>query len=319
MSWQQIIVETQSEAVEAVNNILMEAGAQGIQIEDAADVDNFEPNDPTVWVDWDQVEHLEQGAKVAGFFASDVNLVEIIAEIKQRVQQLETFGLNAFPGLVTVAGVEDADWATEWQKYYHPVRITRYLTVVPDWEEYQSTDVREHQIILDPGMAFGTGTHPTTRLMLQALEMTVRGSEKVLDIGTGSGVLAIAAKLLGAKEVLATDIDEVAVKSAQSNVDLNPKAAEGITIIASDLLEAVPEQPVDIFVANMLSEVLELLIPKMDQYIAPAGKILLSGIYYDKATKITELLAEHGYLLDEKMQLGDWYGLIAHKASAEDK
>lgn len=317
MSWQQIIVETQSEAVEAVSNILMEAGAEGIQIEDAADVANYEAADETVVLDWDQVAHLETGANVSGYFASDKNLVEIMHDIRQKVAGLAVFGLDATPGTVSMATVADADWATEWQKYYHPMRVTRYLTVVPKWETYTPADEREFAIVLDPGLAFGTGTHPTTQLMMQALEMTVRGGERALDVGTGSGVLAIAAKLLGAKSVIATDIDEVAVRSAQGNIDLNPTAAKDIDARVSDLLNDVPEQPIDLLIANMLSEVLMPLMPQMDKFVVPGGKVLMSGIYYDKIGQITTALQEHGYVIDETLRLGDWYGVIAHRQQEE--
>jgi len=311
MSWQEIVVETQTEAVEAVSNILMEAGAEGIQIDDAADVDAFQPNDPTVWIDWDTVAHREQGASVAGFFATDVNLIELMDDIRLKVARLATFGLNPEPGTVAAKAVKDEDWATEWQKYYHPVRVTRHLTVVPKWEEYTPENQDEKHIILDPGMAFGTGTHPTTRLMLQALEITVRGGERTLDIGTGSGVLSIGAKQLGVGSILATDIDEVAVRSAQLNFDLNP-IAKDVQVIASDLLNDVPAQKFDLVIANMLSEVLVPLIPNVEKYLVPGGNFLLSGIYEDKALVILELLQSNGYVVDETMKLGEWYGIISH-------
>lgn len=310
MAWQEIIVDTQTEAVEAVSNILMEAGAEGIQIEDAADVQNFEPNDATVMVDWDTVAHLETGAKVAGYFIEDVNLPEVIHDVQMRVHGLVDFGLDAAPGLVHTTKVDEENWATVWQKYYHPVRVTRYLTVVPKWETYTPADEREQQIVLDPGMAFGTGTHPTTRLMLEAEEVHLRGGEQVLDVGTGSGVLSIAAKLLGAKAVVATDIDEVAVRSAQLNLDLNP-AATDIEVLASDLLNDVPVQQFDVIIANMLAEVLVPLVPQMSAFVHPGTKILLSGIYFDKAETIKQLLIENGYQVIEMSQLGDWFGIVA--------
>ncbi|MCT8398945.1 50S ribosomal protein L11 methyltransferase [Weissella cibaria] len=318
MSWQEVIVETQSEAVEAVSNILMEAGAEGIQIDDAADVDSYEPADATVWVDWDVVEHRESGALVAGYFPENVNLPEVINDVQMRVNQLADFGLDATPGTVTTTAVKDADWATEWQKYYHPVRVTRHLTVVPKWEEYVPAQNDEQVIVLDPGMAFGTGTHPTTRLMMQALEIVIRGEERLLDVGTGSGVLGIAAKLLGASSVLGTDIDEVAVRSAQGNLDLNPIASD-IKVMASDLLQDVPAQEFDIVVANMLAEVLVPLIPQVESVLRPGGKFLLSGIYQDKADVIVAKLEASAYVVDEKMKLGEWYGLIAHRASEDEK
>ena len=317
MSWQEVIVETQTEAVEAVSNILMEAGAEGIQIEDAGDMANYEPSDATVWVDWDIVAHRAEGAQVAGYFAADVNLPEVINDVQMKVNQLADFGLNAQPGTVKTSAVKDEDWATEWQKYYHPVRVTRHLTVVPKWENYEPVQADEQVVVLDPGMAFGTGTHPTTRLMMQALEIVVRGQERVLDVGTGSGVLGIAAKLLGAKTVLGTDIDEVAVRSAQGNLDLNPIAAD-IQVMASDLLQDVPAQEFDIVVANMLAEVLVPLIPQVETVLRPGGKFLLSGIYQDKVAVIIEQLLAAGYVVEEEMKLGEWYGLIAHRREEDE-
>ncbi|MDR3190453.1 MAG: 50S ribosomal protein L11 methyltransferase [Lactobacillaceae bacterium] len=317
MAWQEVLVDTQTEAVEAISNILMEAGAQGIQIEDANDVANFEPHDPTVTIDWATVAHLETGATVAGYFAEDINLAEVLSDVKSRVGQLAGFGLNAKPGLVRVNSVSEQAWATEWQKYYHPVRLTRYLTVLPKWETYEPTDAFEQVIVLDPGMAFGTGTHPTTQLMVQAEEVVIRGGERVLDVGTGSGVLSIQARLLGAASVVATDIDEVAVASAKLNLALNP-IATNIEVLASDLLRDVPVQQFDVIVANMLSEVLVPLIPQMAAYVHPGTKILLSGIYYDKAAMITSALEAQNYVVDQATHLGDWYGIIAHVPNEDE-
>lgn len=317
MSWHTIAVESQTEAVEAVSNILMEAGAEGIQIEDAADVENFQPNDATVMIDWSTVDHRAYGAKIIGYFEQSVPVHELALDIQSRVQNLTTFGLDPHPGTVTVQLVKDEDWATEWQKYYHPVRVTRQLTVVPKWEQYQPENPLEQQIILDPGLAFGTGTHPTTQLMLQALEIVVRGDERLLDVGTGSGVLSIAAKLMGVKDVVATDIDEVAVKSAQTNLDLNP-VAQDVQVFASDLLQDVPAQQFEIVVANMLTEVLLPLIPDVENYLNPAGYFLLSGIYYDKINAIIEALQQANYQVEETLHRGDWYGIICRlKPEAE--
>lgn len=312
MSWHTIEVDTQTEAVDAVSNILMEAGAEGVQIEDSADVKNFEPNDATVFIDWDDVKHRDNGALVIGFFAAGLHLAEKTLEITNKVQRLNTFGLDSKPGTVTSNVVLDQDWETEWQKYYHPVRVTRQLTIVPKWEEYTPQDQMEKLIVLDPGLAFGTGTHPTTKLMMQALEMIVRGHERVLDVGTGSGVLSIAAKQLGVGNVLATDIDEIAVRSAQTNLDLNP-IAKDVVVIASDLLKSVPQiEKYDLIVANMLTEVLLPLIPEVEGYLQPGGSFLLSGIYFDKIDVIKTNLINANFAIDEVMQIGDWYGVIAH-------
>lgn len=317
MSWQEVTVTTQNEAVEAVSNILIEAGAEGVQIDDAEDRDHYQASDGTVTIDWDSVPGVTQGAEVSGYFPADVHVSELLDGIRERVQGLQAFGLNATPGTVVQKPVEDAEWATEWQKYYHPVRLTRYLTVVPKWETYQPYMPDEHVIVLDPGMAFGTGTHPTTKLMLQAEEFVLRGGERVLDVGTGSGILSIAAKYMGASEVLGTDVDEVAVKSAQGNLDLNPIASD-VKVQVSDLLADVTDSDFDVVVANMLAEVLLPLIPQLPAVIKPGTQILLSGIYQDKIEAIQTALRAQGLLVDQIMQLGEWYGVIAHNPTGEE-
>ncbi|KRN76257.1 50S ribosomal protein L11 methyltransferase [Weissella minor] len=312
MSWQEVTVTTQNEAVEAVSNILIEAGAEGVQIDDAADRDNYQYADETVTVDWTQMPGVKTGAKVSGYFPENVHVAEILDSIRVRVQALASFGLAAEPGTVEQVAVRDEDWATEWQKYYHPVRITRYLTVVPKWETYHPDTPEEHVIVLDPGMAFGTGTHPTTKLMLEAEEFVLRGGEHVLDVGTGSGVLSIAAKYLGAASVLGTDVDEVAVRSAEGNLALNPVAAD-VRVQVSDLLNDVKEADFDVVIANMLAEVLLPLIPQLPAVIKPGTQILMSGIYQDKLAAIQSALTDQALFVDQVMQLGEWYGVIAHK------
>ena len=132
---------------------------------------------------------LDEGAQVTAYFPETIFLPEILPFIEAAIARLPEYGLAIGKNEITSSEVVEEEWATAWKKYYHPVRITRYLTIVPSWEQYETTDPAEKISTLDPGMAFGTGTHPTTRLTLQALEMYLRGEETVLDVGTGSGVL----------------------------------------------------------------------------------------------------------------------------------
>lgn len=317
MSWQKIIVETQTESIEAISNILMTNGAEGVEIDDSAELAHYQPADETVMLKEEDIVHRTEGAAVSGYFANEANLASIKSKIQASVEELTNFGLDAHPGTVTVQAVADEEWATEWQKYYHPVRVTRHVTVVPKWEAYEPEQDDEQVIVLDPGMAFGTGTHPTTELMIQALEVVVRGGETVIDVGTGSGVLGIAARLLGAGDIMGTDIDDVAVSSAQGNIDLNPKAAD-MQLIVSDLLKDVPNKKYDIVIANMLAEVLELLIPQVGNALQPKGHLLLSGIYYDKRDQMIADLEANGMVVEQSMKLGDWYGIIAKFDSEGD-
>jgi ribosomal protein L11 methyltransferase len=178
MKWNEVKVETTSEAVEAVANILMEAGASGVAIEDALDIENYKGDAYGELLDKEDFTFLTEGAYVTAYFPETIFLPEILPTLKARITQLPEFGLAIGKNEVTVSEVEESNWATAWKKYYHPVRITRMLTVVPSWEKYETEDPMEKIITLDPGMAFGTGTHPTTSLTLQALETVLRGGEK---------------------------------------------------------------------------------------------------------------------------------------------
>ncbi len=314
MDWTAIKVITSSEAVEAVSYILTDMGAQGVQIEDAADFENLNEGkygDHGEFIDPASIPHRKSGAAVSGYFPQNVFVPELLPTIHQRVAKLRDYGLNPGENDVSAATVDNQQWATVWQKYYHPLRVTDQLTIVPQWEEYEPADPKEKLIFLDPGMAFGTGTHPTTRLMLEALEKTIVGNEYVIDVGTGSGVLSIAAKHLGAGKVDAYDIDEVAVNSAKKNLALNP-IAKDVKVGVNSLLDGIHTQA-DLIVANILAEIIVPLIPQAYENLKPGGKFLVSGIIDDKAPLIRQKLQEQGFIIDDEQQMKDWHGMIAHK------
>jgi len=176
-----------------------------------------------------------------------------LVEENERLAELDGFGLETGEIELTRQELAEEDWADNWKKYFEPARITHDLTIVPSWTEYEAT-AGEKIIKLDPGMAFGTGTHPTTKMSLFALEQVLRGGETVLDVGTGSGVLSIASSILGAKDIYAYDLDEVAVRVAQENIELNP-GMENIHVAPGDLLRGV-EIEADVIVANILADIL---------------------------------------------------------------
>lgn len=310
MKWTEIKAEVTSEAVEAVSNIMMEAGASGVAIEDALDVEYFKSDKYGELLDKEHFDYISEGAIVAAYFPETSFLPEILPFIKDSITKLPEFGLAIGANQVTVSEVAESDWATAWKKYYHPVRITRFLTVAPSWENYTG-DKLESVIRLDPGMAFGTGTHPTTRLSLQALETVIRGGEKVIDVGTGSGVLSIAAKYLGADQVLAYDLDEVAVKAALENMALNP-VAEDVQVAANDLLQGVTEAA-DVIVANILADIIIRLLPDAWRLLKDQGRLILSGIIEDKKDLVLEEAYALGFEVDQLLQQADWFALILKK------
>ena len=254
MKWSELSIHTTNEAVDAISNILHEAGASGVVIEDSEELvrereDRFgeiyslNPDDFPV-----------DGVRVKAYLAETSFLLETVEEIKLAVNNLKNFNIDIGHNIVTVQEVDEEDWATAWKKYYHPVKISNRFTIVPTWEDYERVSTDELIIELDPGMAFGTGTHPTTVMCLQALEKTVQPNSKVIDVGTGSGVLSIGAAKLGATSIHALDLDEVAVASAKENIALN-HVEHLIEVTHGNLLDNVREQA-DIVIANILAEII---------------------------------------------------------------
>ena len=314
MDWTAVKVVTSSEAVEAVSYLLTNEGAVGVQIEDAKDFANLKPGRYGKYreiIDPNDIPHRKSGAAVTGYFPQNVFVPELITTIQEKVNKLKDYQLDPGAATVTSEAVNNKEWATVWQKYYHPLRVTNQLTIVPQWENYQPSSSSEKLIVLDPGMAFGTGTHPTTRLMLEALEIVVHGVESMIDVGTGSGVLSIAAKLLGAGQVEAYDIDDVAVRSAKKNINLN-QSAKDIKVGVNSLLDGIHTQ-VDLVVANILAEIIVPLVPQAYENLKPGGQFLVSGIIKDKAELVETELKKHHFIVDQKLQMKDWYGMIAHK------
>lgn len=314
MQWTEVSVKTTSEAVEAVSNILMNYGASGVSIEDAKDFQNLKPGLYGPYgevIDPKEVPHLSKGAVVSAYYPESRHIDRQAAKISTEVQGLTQFGLRSAPGEVKLTPVADENWKTAWEKYYHPFAVTRYLTVVPSWDDYQPKSALEQIIRLDPGMAFGTGTHPTTQLSLQALEIILRGGESMIDVGTGSGVLSIAAKLMGAGKITAYDVDDVAVASAKKNMKLNPQAAE-IPVAVNDLLTGIHEQ-VDLVVANILAEIIVPLVPQAFENLKPGGHFLMSGIIKDKYELVIQTLQRAHFKITQTMKMTDWYAIIAEK------
>lgn len=294
MDWTELIVETTNEAIDAVTNILMENEAGGVQIDD----------------------HNLNDVRIITYFPATVNIAEKVPELEMQIKGLSQFGIDPGKATVNLNDVHDDAWRDAWKKYYHPVRITRYLTIVPSWEDYQPTANDEKVIRLDPGRAFGTGTHPTTSLALLALEKEIRGNESMIDVGTGSGILSIAAKYLGAGEIDAYDIDDEAIKATAENIKLNP-VAKNVRVKVNSLLDGITKK-VDLIVANILAEVIVPLIPQAKNCLKPGGKFITSGIINDKKDLIISELTKHGLIVDEILNQKDWYSIIAYLPDEEE-
>jgi ribosomal protein L11 methyltransferase len=309
--WNEFSVHINREATEAVSNIFMELGSAGVSVSDRKDFLQLpEYGFDTLWA-LDEKDFPEDGVIIKGYFHENTDFDQIEFQLKERVEALKAFDLDIKEYKIQRADVIEEEWANAWKKHYHPVPISRFLTIVPQWEDYEPVNSDERIITLDPGLAFGTGTHPTTRLCLQSLENMIRGGETVIDVGTGSGVLTIASSLFGASTIYAYDLDDVAVTSARDNVALNNLDAT-ITIEPNDLLKGI-DLETDIVVANILAEIIVPLIPDAWRVLKPGGLFLSSGIVIEKKEMIIEKLYEQGFQLVQVNQIGDWVAIIAQK------
>ena len=297
--WQELTVEVLREAEEAASNILIELGSQGVAIDDSADYLGRVGKYGEVFPEVKQVDTV----KITAYYPEHVDIDAVEKEVAQRLSALSDFGVNAGDIHYDTQELAEQDWAENWKKYYEPTRISHDLTIVPSWTDYEAK-TGEKIIRLDPGMAFGTGTHPTTKMSLFALEQVLRGGETVLDVGTGSGVLSIASSLLGAKSIYAYDLDEVAVRVAQENIDLNA-GTENIHVATGNLLQGVDIQA-DVIVANILADILINMTEDAYRLVKDEGYLIMSGIISEKWEMVRESAEKAGFFLETHMIQGEW-------------
>lgn len=311
MKWSELSIHTTNEAIESVSNILHEAGASGVVIEDSEDFAKEREDVFGEIYSLDPDDFPKEGVVLKAYLPVNSFLGETVEAIKLAITNLVKYDINLGANVVTISEVNEEDWATSWKKYYHPVKISKRFTIVPTWETYNPVSSDELIIELDPGMAFGTGTHPTTVMSLQALEKTVKPGQQVIDVGTGSGVLAIGAAMLGAEHVHALDLDEVAVHAAQINVKLN-KMHETIDVVQGNLLDTIKE-PGDVVVANILAEIIISFTDDAFQVVKPGGIYITSGIIMPKKNDVKEALEASGFIVEEVMMMEDWVTIISKK------
>lgn len=299
MTWTQIRVKCLTKDLETVSSV-MSMVDNGLMIEDATEVDNIQ----TIYGELIDEKILNADRTVGA--------VSVYIPEERSTEECLAF-INAHLGdmyhEVSLIPMQEEDWADSWKKYYKPVRIGHRLMVVPTWEEYKP-DGDDIVLLMDPGMAFGTGTHETTRLCATLLEENCHGG-KMLDVGTGSGILAIAAAKLGAEEIDAYDIDPVAVKVARDNCDVNgcPQINCGI----SDLMKGVNGE-YDFICANIVADIIVRMAPDVKKHLKKDGLIAFSGIINTQRDRVLKALCENGLTLCEERNENDWIALLMKRA-----
>ncbi len=280
MKWAQVTITISQEASDAVANYLFERDATGIEIRD-------EPpsNSPSV--------------TLISYFPMDDRVGERVQNLREFLASLIQAGIDTQPTTVSLRSIEDENWSEQWRSAFPPQKIGKRLLIAPTWHDV-TPESSEILIRLDPGMAFGTGQHPTTQLSLELLEEAIRGADVVADIGAGSGILAIAAARLGAKRVDAVDLDASAIPIAQHNLQLNGVKSI-VRLHHGDGLQVLNGK-YPLILANILTKVILPMIPQCLQFLKPGGQLILSGIMASEAQKVEGQLRTNGFRILEIRQ-----------------
>lgn len=282
MRWARVSVKTNPDALEAVAAALECRGTGG-----------------TIF---------ESGPCAVGYLPVDDRLEHTLDSLKAALKAMPALGIDPGPARISLTFEEDVDWATAWREHFRPLHVSARLTICPSWEDYTPSE-GETVVLLDPGMAFGTGGHETTRLCMRALESVVSPGCSVADVGTGSGVLAITAALLGARRVDAVDNDPVAVEAAGRNVEQNG-VGSAVVVARNDGLDGLAG-PYDIVVANILPNVVSAIAPTAFGRLRPGGIYLASGFTEPYENDVRAALADAGFVSSGRWTEGRWVALAS--------
>ncbi len=313
MDWMSITVLTTTAGADMVSQILIDAGSEGTMIEDKNDI-SIEQRPEGQWdiLDASLAANMSDDVRVTGYFAVDAALNDKVRMIENEVRRVKGMDLGFDAGKLQVedSTFAEENWAENWKKAFKPMRLGSHIIVKPGWCDCE-IGPEDKLIEIDPGMAFGTGTHETTGMCAQLIEKYMRPGMNAIDVGTGTGILAIAAAHMGARDVLAIDIDWVAVRVAEENVRLN--GFEGrIRCVAGDLFENVDEQA-DIVIANIIADVVVMLATPVKRHIADGGIFICSGIAKDRKPEVMDALNEARYEILDDMERGGWCAMACRK------
>ncbi|MFA5575758.1 MAG: 50S ribosomal protein L11 methyltransferase, partial [Tissierellaceae bacterium] len=307
MKWAEVQIKTTPEKEEIISSILYDVGATGLAIEDPRDIFEISKT-PESWsfVDLEDLDLDFDLILIKAYFSEAEDLDHILQDIRNRIKDNPTLRIQDHGLVINI--INDEDYAENWKKYYKTTRIGDRIVIKPSWEEY-SIEEGDILVELDPGMAFGTGTHETTAMCAQALEEYIREGDIVYDIGCGSGILSIIAAKLGASKVLAVDNDPVSIDVSIENINLND--VEDIVEVRKGNLLDIVEGKANVIVSNIIAEIIVKMVKVLKNHLEDGGIFISSGIIEDKIQMVEDSLLANGLKIVDKIKLNQWALIIA--------
>ena len=316
MKYHRFTLKTLSEAEEIVISSLADAGVEGVEIEDKVPL--TESDKQQMFVDILPEGAPDDGVAYLSFYIEEgADREALLARVKEELDDLRMF-MDIGEGTITESETEDKDWINNWKQYFHQFYVDDIL-IIPSWEEVKEEDKNKMIIHIDPGTAFGTGMHETTQLCLRQLKKYVTPDTELLDVGTGSGILSIAALKLGAKHALGTDLDPCAASTVAENLEANAIPTEAMEMVLGNIIDdktvqdAAGYEKYDIVVANILADVLVALTPVITAQMKPGAVYITSGILDVKEEVVVEAVQKAGLSLVEVTRQGEWVSVTARK------
>ncbi len=319
MKWTRVTIETTTAATDMLSYVLAEYGVEGIEIEDKVPLS--EEDKKAMYIDILPELSVDDGiAYISCYIENEkIDVKNLCRYIEEQMDEMSRY-MEVGSGKITLGETEDKDWINNWKEFFHPFRLENNLVIQPTWTE--AMDVKQDDIVIqiDPGTAFGTGSHETTRLCIHSLKQYVNddGATTVLDVGCGSGILAVIAMKLGAKKVYGIDIDELAVKASEQNLLLNNIEPNRVTIVKGDVIgdkgfaeRVVKTGPYDIVVANIFADIIIPLSDVTHSFLKKGGLFIASGIIDTKEGAVKAALLKNDFNIVEVHHLGEWVSIVA--------
>lgn len=307
MKWTECKIDIHRDAIEAVSYMLTEMGIQGIEVMDGS----LSQNDMDEMI----VDYVEDGVTYDGeeayvrfYVSEEEDVTRILADVEKALKSMRAF-INVGSGRIETGTMDDADWYNNWKQYYKPFRIDEHIVIKPTWETCDDITDEDIVVEIDPGMAFGSGTHETTSMCISLIHEYIKDKDIVIDVGCGSGILGITAAKLGAHDVTCIDLDKNAVKACKENVAVN-QVDNQVEVLHGNLLE-MSDLKANIIVANIMADVIIYLSKSVGNHLLPDGLFIASGIILDKIDEVTNALENNGFTVERIERMGEWSAIVA--------